>query len=219
MEKIQEVSPPGWGGTSAMKKHHKNDPEGTKSKKEPTKKTEFKDKPKKKKKTKFKEWLINLTNETTTNYDREQFVKLPWNWQAMQQSKIVNPLYYYTKDEPEELQDFQFSLITLPNLQSISPDELSAKNRNTGYAPSSDEFLKYLQNSQVWYDRKIDQVYDGIKKIGKQPEDFGGKDIRTNSGRFKEWLEQRDPEIIEEGKRKRKKTRTIGFLNGSFAIP
>ena len=74
MDNIQESSPKGWGGTtSAMMKHHKkeidnpwalahwmkkkdfkshykNDPEGTKSKKEPEKKPE-------KKKLKFKEWL------------------------------------------------------------------------------------------------------------------------------------------------------------------
>lgn len=37
--------------------------------------------------------------------------------------------------------------------------------------------------------------------------------------KFKEWLEQRDPEMIDENKRKKKKTRTIGFLNGSFSIP
>lgn len=73
MDDLNEVSPKGWGGTtSAMKKHHKdidnpwalaywmkkrdfkshykNDPKGTKSKKEPVKKDESK-------KSKFKEWL------------------------------------------------------------------------------------------------------------------------------------------------------------------
>lgn len=80
MEKINEISPTGWGGTtSAMMKHHKkkidnpwalaywmkkrdfkshykNDPEGTKSKKEPEKKDKYKDEDKSKK-LKFKEWL------------------------------------------------------------------------------------------------------------------------------------------------------------------
>jgi hypothetical protein len=79
MNNLQEVSPPGWGGTTlAMKKnhkkkignpwalswwmknkgahsHYKNDPEGTKSKKEPVKKEKYKNE--KKKKAKFKEWL------------------------------------------------------------------------------------------------------------------------------------------------------------------
>ena len=66
MENLHEKSPPGWGGTVlAMKKHHpkiknpwalawsmknkgdeahyKNDPEGSKSKKEPEKKVKFKE--------------------------------------------------------------------------------------------------------------------------------------------------------------------------------
>jgi len=77
MKKIDEVSPPGWGGTtSAMKKHHpeiknpwaiawsmknkgykshyKQDPEGTKSKKEPKKKEKYKDEAKRKT---FREFL------------------------------------------------------------------------------------------------------------------------------------------------------------------
>lgn len=79
MDNINEVSPPGWGGTtSAMKKHHKkdidnpwalawwmknkgdkphykDDPKGTKSKKEPEKKEKYKDEDKPK--GGFKEWL------------------------------------------------------------------------------------------------------------------------------------------------------------------
>lgn len=76
MENINEVSPKGWGGTvSAMVKHHKkdidnpwalanwmknrgdkphykNDPEGSKSKKEPEKKEKYKDES-----VSFKAWL------------------------------------------------------------------------------------------------------------------------------------------------------------------
>jgi hypothetical protein len=44
------------------------------------------------------------------------------------------------------------------------------------------------------------------------------KEKYKKKAKFKEWLEQRDPEMLEEGKRK-KKTRTIGFLNGSLSIP
>jgi hypothetical protein len=80
MKKIDEVSPPGWGGTTlAMKRkhpeiknpwalawsmknkgynsHYKNDPKGTKSKKKPVKKAEYKDEDKPKKRKTFREFL------------------------------------------------------------------------------------------------------------------------------------------------------------------
>jgi hypothetical protein len=37
-----------------------------------------------------------------------------------------------------------------------------------------------LRNPEAWYDNKIDQIYDGIKMLGKKSEDFGGRDIRPN---------------------------------------
>ncbi len=46
-----------WMKKRDFKSHYKNDPEGTKSKKEPVKKAEYKDEDKPKKKSKFKEWL------------------------------------------------------------------------------------------------------------------------------------------------------------------
>ena len=121
----------------------------------------------------------------TKTYNINQFVSLPWNWQALQQAKIVNALYYYAKEsyvngQPEPLQDNEFSLITLPNLNSIPRDELSPKNLISGNIPNQQQFLQFLKNPQAWYDDKIDQVYDGISMIGKRPEDFGGTDIRSN---------------------------------------
>lgn len=121
---------------------------------------------------KFKKWL----EVVSFNYDRNQFVRLPWDWQAMQQAKIVNALYYYPKEngQPQQLADDQFSLITLPNLMSIPQNELSLKNLSSGHSVSQSMFLQMLKNPQTWYDDKIDQVYKGIKMIGKTPEDFGG---------------------------------------------
>lgn len=136
---------------------------------------------------KFKEWL-KLTEAVSLTYDRNQFVRLPWNWQAMQQAKIVMPMYYYAKEnyingQPEQLTDDQWSFITLPNLKSIPSSELSAKNlasgRHTDVTVNQMEFLKKLQRPRTWYDDKIDQVYNGIQMLGKRPEDFGGKDIRN----------------------------------------
>lgn len=133
---------------------------------------------------KFIEWL-QLKEAVSFNYDRNQFVSLPWDWAAMQQSKIVNALYYYAKEnyengQPEQLTDDQFSLITLPNLRSIPSNELSAKNLSSGNTISDETFLRMIKNPLSWYDDKIDQVYNGIQMIGRKPEDFGGKDIRKN---------------------------------------
>lgn len=133
----------------------------------------------------FREWLT-LKEAVSFNYDRNSFVALPWNWQAMQQAKIVNALYYYPKEgyengQPEQLTDDQFSLITLPNLKSIPPNELSAKNLSSGNTISQIAFLKMLKNPQTWYDDKINQVYSGIQMLSKKPEDFGGKDIRVQT--------------------------------------
>ena len=81
--------------------------------------------------------------------------------------------------KPEPLQDNEFSLITLPNLKSIPLNELSPKNLISGNSPNQQQFFQFLKNQQAWYDGKIDQIYDGIRMIGKKPEDFGGKDIRV----------------------------------------
>ena len=86
----------------------------------------------------------------TKTYNINQFVSLPWNWQALQQAKIVNALYYYAKEsyvngQPEPLQDNEFSLITLPNLNSIPRDELSPKNLISGNIPNQQQFLQDQQ--------------------------------------------------------------------------
>ena len=137
---------------------------------------------------KFNEWILLRESaafrETVEwTYNKNQFVKLPWNWQAMQAEKIVNAMYYYAKasykkGQPEQLEDGEFSIITLPNLKGIPSDELSVKNLISGNVISEMEFLKALKNPMYWYDDKIDQVYNGIQMINKKPEDFGGKDIR-----------------------------------------
>ena len=116
-------------------------------------------------------------------YDFNHFVKLPWNWQALQKEKIVNALYYYAKEnyvngKPEPLQDFEFSLITLPNLKSINNNEFSNFNLISGKSPNQKDFFRFLKNPLIWYDAKVDQIYDGIKMVGKTPEHFNGKDIR-----------------------------------------
>jgi len=147
---------------------------------------------------KFTQWLslkeTELDDKTVTkNYDRNKFVSLPWNWQAMVQAKIVNPLYYYAKanyvnGQPEQMSDVELSYITLANIkgsigmssnqQPIPPNELSPKNLISGNKVNQMQFLNGLKNPKTWYDNKIDQVYDSIQMIGKKPEDFGGKDIR-----------------------------------------
>jgi len=121
--------------------------------------------------------------ESVRTYNFNQFVKLPWNWSALQQAKIVNAFYYYPKasyinGQPENLQDSEFSLITLPNLKTIPANELSHKNLISGNIPDQQQFLQFLKNPQAWYNDKLDQFYNGIQMIGKKPEDFNGKDIR-----------------------------------------
>lgn len=136
--------------------------------------------------------LIKAKNNTkilseenlSRTYDREAFVSLPWDWNAMIRAKVVQPLFYYAKEnyvdgEPEVMDNNSASVITLPNLKSIDKDELSIKNIHTGNPPNMDSFLALLRNAEAWYDLKIDQIYDGIKMLGKKPEDFGGRDIRT----------------------------------------
>ena len=124
---------------------------------------------------KFKMWL---ESQVTYNYDRQSFVSLPWNWSLLQKSGVVNALYYYADEG--DLQDEEFSLITSSNIKSIPPQQLSRQNRTTGNEPDQSNFLAMLRNLQTWYDDKIDQVYQGIEMLGKEPEDFGGKDIRSN---------------------------------------
>ena len=124
------------------------------------------------------------SNDVTYTYNINQFVSLPWNWQALQKAKVVNLLYYYAKEnyvnnKPEPLQDNEFSLISLPNLKEIPEEELSIKNHISGNVPDPQQFLRFLKDPKTWYDNKIDQIYEGIRMIGKKPEDFGGKDIRV----------------------------------------
>jgi hypothetical protein len=133
----------------------------------------------------FLEWVFNEENLSRT-YDRKDFVSLPWDWNAMIRSKVIQPLFYYAKEnyvdgKPEVMDDNSASVITLPNLQSIPKNELSARNIHTGNPPNTNSFLALLRNPEAWYDLKIDQVYNGIKMLGKKPEDFGGRDIRVAS--------------------------------------
>lgn len=135
----------------------------------------------------FNEWLTSrfLSEENLSRtYDRKAFVNLPWDWNAMIKAKILQPLFYYAKEnyvdgKPEVMDDNSASIITLPNLKSIDNNELSSKNIHTGNSPNMNSWMNYVRNPEAWYDLKIDQIYDGIRMIGKRPEDFGGKDIRT----------------------------------------
>jgi len=135
----------------------------------------------------FNEWLTSrfLSEENLSRtYNRETFVNLPWDWNAMIKAKVLQPLFYYAKenyvdDKPEVMDDNSASIITLPNLKSIDNNELSPKNIHTGNSPNMDSWMNFVRNPEAWYDLKIDQIYDGIRMIGKRPEDFGGKDIRT----------------------------------------
>jgi hypothetical protein len=130
----------------------------------------------------FLEWLLSEDNLART-YDARAFASLPWDWNAMIRAKVVQPLFYYARGnyvdgKPEVMADYSASIITLPNLRSIPRDELSAKNIHTGNPPDMNSFVSLLRRPDAWYDDKIDQVYEGIKSMGKKPEDFGGKDIR-----------------------------------------
>lgn len=136
---------------------------------------------------KFKNQPKDCINEQSPSYtyDRKAFVSLNWNWNAMIRSKIVQPLFYYAKENyvdgrPEVMDDNSASVITLPNLKTIDKNELSIINIHTGNPPNLNSFMLLLNNPDAWYDQKIDQVYDGIKMLGKKPEDFGGTDIRPN---------------------------------------
>jgi len=133
-------------------------------------------------KAKYNSRILSEENLSYT-YDRKTFVSLPWDWNAMIRAKIVQPLFYYAKanyvdGKPEVMDDNMASVITLPNLKSIDKNELSPINIHTGRPPNTNSFLALLRNPEAWYDQKIDQIYDGIKMLGKKPEDFNGKDIR-----------------------------------------
>lgn len=131
----------------------------------------------------FLDWILNEESLAKT-YDRRAFVSLPWDWNSMIRSRVIQPLFYYAKEryvdgKPEVMGDDSASIITLPNLKSIPNEELSARNMHTGNPPDMSSFMWYIKNPEAWYDDKIDQVYEGIRMIGKRPEDFGGRDIRT----------------------------------------
>lgn len=134
----------------------------------------------------FLEFLIKLSENLTHRYDARAFARLPWDWNALIRARVVQPLFYYAREnyvdgKPERMWDGGASVITIRNLREIPKDELSLVNIHTGNPPDMNVFMKYLKNPGAWYDDKIDQVYDGIKSIGKKPEDFGGRDIRQNS--------------------------------------
>jgi hypothetical protein len=130
----------------------------------------------------FFDELCKLSAELSKNHV-ESFSSLPWNWEKMVEEHVVQPRYYYSKDryvagKPEKLKDDQFSIITHPNLKTIPSDELSERNKDSGNIPNKEDFIRFVKNPDAWYDRKIDQVYDGIHERGFTPEHFGGKDIR-----------------------------------------
>lgn len=132
----------------------------------------------------FLEWSIQ-EEKLGHKYDRKAFVSLPWDWGTMIRAKVIQPLFYYAKEnyvdgKPEVMDDNSASIITLPNLKSINKDEFSEKNIHTGNPPNMNSYLSMLRNPKAWYDQKIDQVYDGMKMIGRKPEDFGGRDIRMS---------------------------------------
>lgn len=128
-----------------------------------------------------------IESSVTFKYDINKFASLPWNWQSMIQAKIVNALFYYAKanyqnGKPERMNDYSYSLITLPNLKTIPANELSPVNLLTNVKPNTNDFIRMLRNPKTWYDDKIDQVYQGIAMTGKRPEDFGGQDVRKIQG-------------------------------------
>jgi hypothetical protein len=169
--------------------------------------------------------LLRLLNSKTSNYQQaysqneneeevfpkkyvKAFASLPWDWEAMQRDKIVQPLFFYSPEQSDVMEDWQDSIITLFNLlvEKIPRNQLSAVNRHTGNKPDQGLFLKRLRNTSdvqgeaTWYDKKIDQIYWSIKKVGKTPEDYGGRDIRSEitmesnhdskskySGLFQQW--------------------------------
>lgn len=127
----------------------------------------------------FKIWLENITR----NYDINSFVKLPWNWNLMIKDKVLQPFFYYAKEnyingKPEVMTDDEISIITFVNLKQIPQDELSKVNLHTGNPINIQSFLNFCKNPLGWYDEKIDQIYDSMKILGKTPEYYGGKDIR-----------------------------------------
>ncbi len=147
----------------------------------------------KKNKFSFAEWL-NESDEQNENEEEvfpkkhvKAFASLPWDWEAMQRDKIVQPLFFYSPEQSDVMEDWQDSIITLFNLlmEKIPRNQLSAVNRHTGNKPDQGLFLKRLRNTSdvqgeaTWYDKKIDQIYWSIKKVGKTPEDYGGRDIRS----------------------------------------
>lgn len=130
----------------------------------------------------FLEWVLSEDN-LGRRYG-QKFASLPWDWNALIRAKVIQPLFYYAKEryvdgKPEVMDDNSASVITLPNLKSIPNDEFSAKNIHTGNPPNMNSYLSMLRNPDFWVDEKIDQVYEGIRMVGKRPEDFGGKDIRN----------------------------------------
>lgn len=130
----------------------------------------------------FKNFYLLKESMLPTTYN-SKFLSLPWNWSAMQTYKILQPIYYYAKEnyvngQEEKLHDNEFSLISLPNLHGIPQNELSSINKISGHKPTFKEFIRSVMTPRMIHDDKINQIYDGIKMIGKNPEYFDGKDIR-----------------------------------------
>ena len=93
-----------------------------------------------------------------------------WNWAALQRDGIVTPLFYYPKESPESLENWQMSIITLVNKLAIPASELSIVNLDTGDLPDQEVFNELLK--QPLSKEKTQQIYDSIALLGKSVDEY-----------------------------------------------
>lgn len=105
------------------------------------------------------------------------FLKQNWNWNEIIRQKIIVFGYYYPDDETV-LNDNDVTVVSYIQYLKIK-NKFFEKNKNNKFV-SDNEKINYFKNKNNWDDLTIKNFYDSIKKLGKKPEEFGGKDVRIS---------------------------------------
>lgn len=139
--------------------------------------------------TTFREFLVHSKGDLTHRYDARAFASLPWDWDAMIRNRVLQPLFYYAKEnyvdgQPERMWDGGASIITIPNLREIPKDELSATNIHTGMPD-----LDVAEMCADWMAMS--------KELGGTPKDWADKNVNVR-WKFTEAQKKLIYEIIGE---------------------
>lgn len=113
----------------------------------------------------------------TKNYVVD-FLNQKWDWDKILKDDIIQFVYFYKTGEEKPTDQEFYPLIKTDALQL--GNKISKKNRETKNFVTYEVAKKWLfENSKhYWNDDLINKFYESIKISGKNPEYYGGEDIR-----------------------------------------